>query len=750
MNIAIRHAVLSVLLAAAASPVAFAQSSAGADAPMHDGRYIIKMRAGAASATSRVQTASSDDSERGRRAATAAGGLVVGEVKDQKSVVALLSDAGRQRLESDAEIESVEPDYRRYPQLQSKPYGITMVQADDPFLLASAAAQTSSDVMVCIIDSGYQQIHEDLSGNSNVTGVNNAGTGQWNVDTCGHGSHVAGTIAAVDNNVGVVGVNGNGKLNLHIQKVFDGASCAWTYASTLAQAVTNCRTAATSGGKKLVISMSLGGAGSTTAENTAFQSAYDAGVLSIAAAGNAGTTAVSYPAGYASVMSVAAVDQNSLKATFSQFNSDVEIAAPGVGVVSTTPFATPYVTVGGENTRASTYTGSANGSATGALVYGGLCSTAGSWTGAVVLCDRGTNTFVQKADAVIAGGGAGVIIANNVAGEFSGTLGTNVTRPVPVVGVTQDQGLALRNVVGQSTTVTVPTGTGNGYESYDGTSMATPHVAGVAGLIWGLQPTRTNVQVRQALIGSAKDLGTAGRDVNFGYGLVQAKAAYDYLLSPPPVPTYTTDRTSIAFATVIAGATGPETLVKLTNTGTVALPLTSVALGGTNANQFSLRNPCGASIAVGASCDVGVSFKPTTAGNKTASLTVTGGGGAATTTVALTGTAISYTFTRTPTSISFPRTTVGTTSAATTVTVRNTSTGGLVLPLAAGSITFGVTNSTHYTLVSNNCIAPLAVNASCTFSVAFKPTSTGSKPASVVITPTGVAALSVTLAGTGR
>ena len=713
---------------------------------MNDGRYIIKMRTGSAS---RAPNAQADDAERGRRAATAAGGLIVGEVKDQKSVVALLSDAGRQRLEGDAEIESVEPDYRRYPQLQSKPYGITMVQADDPFLLAATATQTTSDVMVCIIDSGYQQTHEDLAGNT-VTGVDNAGTGSWNVDTCGHGSHVAGTIAAVDNNVGVVGVNGNGKLNLHIQKVFDGSTCVWTYASTLAQAVSNCRTAATNGGKKLVISMSLGGGGPTAAENTAFQTAYNAGVLSIAAAGNAGTSAVSYPAGYSSVMSVAAVDAASAKASFSQFNSDVEIAAPGVGVVSTTPFATPYVTIAGENTRASTYTGSANGTATGALVYGGLCSAAGAWTGAVVLCDRGTTTFLQKTDVVIAGGGKAVVIANNVAGEFSGTLGTGVTRAVQVVGVTQDQGVVLQAAVGQLASVNVPTGTGNGYESYDGTSMATPHVAGVAGLIWGLQPTRTNVQVRQALIGSAKDLGTAGRDTSFGYGLVQAKAAYDYLLSPPPLPLYSSDTSSIPFSAVIVGATGSETLVKLTNTGTVAVSLTSVALGGTNANQFVLRNACGSSIAVGVTCDLGVSFKPTSTGNKTASLTITGGNGAATTTVALTGTGISYVFTRTPTSISFARTTVGTTSTATTVTVRNTSTGGLVLPLTTGSVALAGANPTQYTLVTNTCIAPLAANATCTFSVAFKPTSTGSKPATMVVTPTGVTAQSGNLSGTGR
>ena len=747
MNVSTRLAVLTVLFSAtAAGGGALAQSAAGADAPMNDGRYIIKMRTGSAS---RAPNAQADDAERGRRAATAAGGLIVGEVKDQKSVVALLSDAGRQRLEGDAEIESVEPDYRRYPQLQSKPYGITMVQADDPFLLAATATQTTSDVMVCIIDSGYQQTHEDLAGNT-VTGVDNAGTGSWNVDTCGHGSHVAGTIAAVDNNVGVVGVNGNGKLNLHIQKVFDGSTCVWTYASTLAQAVSNCRTAATNGGKKLVISMSLGGGGPTAAENTAFQTAYNAGVLSIAAAGNAGTSAVSYPAGYSSVMSVAAVDAASAKASFSQFNSDVEIAAPGVGVVSTTPFATPYVTIAGENTRASTYTGSANGTATGALVYGGLCSAAGAWTGAVVLCDRGTTTFLQKTDVVIAGGGKAVVIANNVAGEFSGTLGTGVTRAVQVVGVTQDQGVVLQAAVGQLASVNVPTGTGNGYESYDGTSMATPHVAGVAGLIWGLQPTRTNVQVRQALIGSAKDLGTAGRDTSFGYGLVQAKAAYDYLLSPPPLPLYSSDTSSIPFSAVIVGATGSETLVKLTNTGTVAVSLTSVALGGTNANQFVLRNACGSSIAVGVTCDLGVSFKPTSTGNKTASLTITGGNGAATTTVALTGTGISYVFTRTPTSISFARTTVGTTSTATTVTVRNTSTGGLVLPLTTDSVALAGANPTQYTLVTNTCIAPLAANATCTFSVAFKPTSTGSKPATMVVTPTGVTAQSGNLSGTGR
>ncbi|HVE87272.1 MAG TPA: S8 family serine peptidase, partial [Myxococcales bacterium] len=69
----------------------------------------------------------------------------------------------------------------------------------------------------------------------------------------------------------------------------------------------------------------------------------------------------------------------------------------------------------------------------------------------------------------------------------------------------------------------------SGYEAWDGTSMATPHVSGVAALIWSAYPTKTATQVRAALQNTARDLGAAGRDNAYGYGLVQAKAALDYL-----------------------------------------------------------------------------------------------------------------------------------------------------------------------------------------------------------------------------
>ena len=81
--------------------------------------------------------------------------------------------------------------------------------------------------------------------------------------------------------------------------------------------------------------MSLGGGIASDFERDAFQTFFDDGILSIAAAGNDGDSSYSYPASYSSVMSVAATDSNDAKAWFSQYNDEVDIAAPGVGIVST-------------------------------------------------------------------------------------------------------------------------------------------------------------------------------------------------------------------------------------------------------------------------------------------------------------------------------------------------------------------------------------------------------------------------------
>ena len=83
-------------------------------------------------------------------------------------------------------------------------------------------------------------------------------------------------------------------------------------------------------------------------------------------------------------MSVAAVDQNNAKASFSQFNAQVEIAGPGVGTLSTYPFRSASMSVGASSYIVSAMTGTVQSSANGGMVHGGRCTSAGSWAGKVV------------------------------------------------------------------------------------------------------------------------------------------------------------------------------------------------------------------------------------------------------------------------------------------------------------------------------------------------------------------------------
>ncbi|MDI1442670.1 S8 family serine peptidase [Polyangium sp. 6x1] len=468
-----------------------------------DGRYIIKFK---------------DYSKRGPVLA-AAGGQLELELPDDEAVAAKLPDAAVQALAKNPNVEYVEVDPRRELFTQWPPYGISMVQASDP-----ALSNMSGGTKVCIIDSGLYADHADLQGVP-VSGY--AGNLPWNVDGCGHGTHVAGTIAAVNNGQGVVGV-APANVSLYIVRVF-GDDCKWAYASSLVNALGKCRSA----GAK-VVSMSLGGSGSSSLESSAFQNAYNAGVLPIAAAGNGGNTSTSYPAGYASVMSVAAIDSAKALASFSQRNADVEIAAPGVGVLSSVPWATPSVTVGANVDSGALIGGAALKTVTGALADGGLCDSVGAWEGKIVLCQRG-NDLLAKVNNVQSGKGVGVVIYNNVSGFFSGALGTGVTSPLPAISLRMEDGLDLKKSVGASATLnTVRNVPGTGYEWWSGTSMATPHVSAVAALLWSQKPSATNGAIRNAINSTALDLGTAGRDSSFGYGVVQAKAALDALLRLSP------------------------------------------------------------------------------------------------------------------------------------------------------------------------------------------------------------------------
>ncbi|UOF17503.1 S8 family serine peptidase [Lysobacter capsici] len=425
---------------------------------------------------------------------------------------------------------------------QSVPYGIDQVQARDAWDAnrdgtIDAGAATGAGIKVCVIDSGINSTHEDFAGVA-LTGYP---TG-WNTDTCSHGTHVAGTIAAANNATGVVGVS-PGKVSLHIIKIFGSngyngsghGQCSWTYSSTLVDAAQRC---ASAGAK--VINMSLGGANSSTTERNAFQTLANNGVLSIAAAGNDGNATLSYPASYPSVVSVAAVDQNNVKASFSQFNAEVELAGPGVDTLSTTPLANDPLVIGNSQFAANPIAGSRQTTASAGWVNGGLCTASSStWRNKVVLCQRGTNTFNDKVTRVKTGGGLAMVVYNNVDGPLSAAFFNTATPPQPVtstlpaVGISKADGeTIIASLAGQTATVDATPSLSNvAYENKSGTSMATPHVAGAAAVVWSSKPTATAQQVLEALETSALDIDAAGRDNNTGWGLVQIPAAIAELQS---------------------------------------------------------------------------------------------------------------------------------------------------------------------------------------------------------------------------
>merc|ERR1719458_551539 len=286
---------------------------------------------------------------------------------------------------------------------EDTPYGIPMVLEDIDFWKGLGAP--SGSIKVCVADTGYDLGHEDLPNGGDVTGSDSSSNGSWDSDGHGHGTHCSGTVAGLgENSKGVVGVipdNAGGKFQLVIGKALSDSGSG--SGSGVLGAVQSC---VDKGAK--VISLSLGGGAYSGTTDDFYDNLYENDdILFVAAAGNGGSSSKLYPASYRALMSVAAIDSNMNKASFSQYNDQVEISAPGVAVKSSLP---------------------------------------------------------------------------------------------------DDK-----------------------YASWSGTSMATPHVAGVAGLLWMYFPECKNYQIRNVIAATAKDLGDSGCDTKYGHGLVQAKKAYELL-----------------------------------------------------------------------------------------------------------------------------------------------------------------------------------------------------------------------------
>lgn len=293
------------------------------------------------------------------------------------------------------------------------PWGVTQIDAD----FVHTAGVDGDLVKVAIIDSGIA-LHEDLNIVGGYNFIDNNGDF---ADDYGHGTHVAGTIAALANSKGVIGVAPD--VELYALKVLDSNGSG--YSSDVIAAVEWC----VDNGIHVTNNSYGSSRDPGKLVRRAFDEAYAAGILHISSAGNSGrpngkANTVGYPAAYDSVIAVAATDRNDRRASFSSTGGQVELAAPGVDILST----------------------------------------------------------------VMSGGYEG---------------------------------------------------------GWNGTSMASPHVAGVAALIKSVDSNLTNVEIREIMTSTAFDLGDTGRDNWFGYGLVDADDAVATAGIVTPPPNNTTPTVSI-------------------------------------------------------------------------------------------------------------------------------------------------------------------------------------------------------------
>lgn len=243
---------------------------------------------------------------------------------------------------------------------QLLPWGIDRIDAE----LVWPGGNTADPVKVGIIDTGISNNHPDLSANVKG-GVNTINPRKsWNDDN-GHGSHVAGIVAALNNTTGVVGVGP--KADLYAIKVLNAVGSGY-----LSDVIEGIQWAVAN--HMQVVNMSLGTGSDIQSFHNAVIAAKNAGVVVVAAAGNSGSSVI-FPAAYPEAIAVSATDQNNVIASWSSRGPEVDLAAPGVSIYSTykgtgyatlsgTSMAAPHVAGSAAlvlNTPAGTYDANANG-----------------------------------------------------------------------------------------------------------------------------------------------------------------------------------------------------------------------------------------------------------------------------------------------------------------------------------------------------------------------------------------------------
>jgi hypothetical protein len=209
--------------------------------------------------------------------------------------------------------------------------------------------------------------------------------------------------------------------------------------------------------------------------------------------------------------------------------------------------------------------------------------------------------------------------------------------------------------------------------------------------------------------------------------------------------TLTVTPTALTFPVQVVATTSAAQTITVKNSSTITVTFTSIAITGTNLKDFSETNNClGTSLLANASCTISVTFKPTTINIRNAAVTITDSAANSPQTVTLkgTGTAVSLS----PTSLTFAAQTVGTSSTPQVITLTNVSPAGTVV---VSKVSITGTNATDFTETST-CTS-IAPKGTCTVSVTFKPTATGTRTAAVSFADNGGGTpQTVALSGTGQ
>lgn len=430
-------------------------------------------------------------------------------------------------------VASTSDDTQSVPHLNegvATPWGIMAVHAG----AAWDNAEAGKNARVLVLDTGIDPNHPALKANfekgRNFFQSFDGPNPNDFIDKEGHGTHCAGTIAAAYNEkTGFTGV-------APLAKILMGRVCGELGCSNIAVAQ------GINWGveqKVDVISMSLGGASTSPAERKAVEAAEKAGVTVVAASGNGGNPKVSFPAALPTVIAVGAVDSSITKTSFSQWGPELDIVAPGAAVISSVPQgtgrdSTTEITVDGQATlvKSAAFSGTKlfPNAKSAELVPAGLGKTEDfakvNVTGKFALISRGEITFADKVKNALAAGAVGVVVYNNTTGLMQGALsedGSELDAAVVMIEQTVGQKLVEQINAGQKASAAISTSASD-YAMFDGTSMATPHVAGVVALIKSANKKLTPAQVRTILGTTALQLSPNDQN-QYGKGLVQADKA---------------------------------------------------------------------------------------------------------------------------------------------------------------------------------------------------------------------------------